>query len=236
MDKLINVKTIPSFILRIDSSEILKNYLQGKYKTLVQTKTDTSKIKVVNIDFVTIDKNTDSVDNPIFIFNDKNSNSHTIVFSNHEEYDAYVHNKKLTRRCQLCFREFDHPPERIPLSIEDRYLDNPETNTKIRTKIIWSTGVYCHPNHCYTGICMITSRNRKFNNYIYNNSEFIYRNICNLRFPNLELKEVDITLLKRFGGSLDQEEFDDPKFTYKHIENFYIVPVKISHEKIRTTN
>src|SRR3972149_3355895 len=137
MDKKI-ITIIPSFVLRVDPFNIAEKYLNNNYSKLKKIKQEL-KIKVTNeINFVST--NADSIEGPVYVFKDKNSNPHTLIFSNQQDYSNFLTNKKEENyTCQLCLREFKHEPERIPLSIDERYITDPDDyEIKIDAKLVWS--------------------------------------------------------------------------------------------------
>jgi hypothetical protein len=225
------VNVIPSFLLRgIDPNEILNQYKSGQFSGLHFSPSTGIKVKVAPITFVPI--STESTNDPFYSFRDKNGYPHVVAFTNQDEYLSYMKGEKISHICMLCFKSFTHDVESIPLSAELRYFKKEnEENTLIKTIIVIGEGSYCCPDHCFTALRMMVYNHR--HDMLYHDSEMIYKNIISERFPGLQLKEVDIKLLKRFGGSVSDDEFDPSMYEYRRMNNFIVIPSKIAYEQIK---
>ena len=162
---------------------------------------------------------------------DQDSTGRLQLFSNQDEYTYYLNGIPIKRTCLLCGIEFFTDPERIPLYMEDRYLPSSDNGEMTKVTIVWGDGNYCCPDHCFTAIRRHNNLSYRYRESIYRESEPLYRNICKERYPDLQLKEIDLRLLKRFGG-LVASESDFKKYTYNRMSSFMVVPVKIAYERI----
>jgi hypothetical protein len=225
------INVVPSFLLRgVNPLFVAEKYQAGFFTDLKHEKDEKPIIKIAPITFIPV--NSSSFEDPIYAFKDKNGYIHTMVFSNQEEYQSYLSGKEITHCCNLCDITFSHDPERIPIHIEERLIPLSDGKTKIKIVLVWGEGSYCCPDHCFTVIRMLSNQSYRFTDVTTRNSEVMYRNICKSRYPKHDLIEVDIRLLKKYGGSLTQEEFIKPE-TYSRSPSFVVIPVKVPYERTK---
>ena len=225
------INIIPSFLLRgINPLDVLDKYYKGNYASLTRKKLKTA-IKISTISFVPV--NSESTDEAFYTFKDKNGYNQLIVFSNQREYQAFIKGETITHRCNMCFKEFTYEPERIPLHFEERYLQIPDSKdqTRVKVNLVWGEGTFCCPDECFTAIRRNSDLRYRYRDPLMSNSEIIYRNICAERFPNHKLKEVDLRYMSVLGGSIE----DKPKDSYKRLNSFVVVPVKVPYERIQSS-
>lgn len=222
---------VPSILLRgIDPLEIIEKYNSGFFIPLSLKKIESEKVstKVAPIIFAPI---SNSVDDAYFTFKDRNGHTQVIVFANQQEYKAYCEGKEIKRKCHFCGREFTHEPERIPISMEERYFPSSDSPDRIKCNVVWGIYAFCHPLHCFSYIRQHLDLPYRFRDVMMQDTDIMYKNLCKQRFPDLKLRVVPLELWSEFGGSLDRDSFLNEDYTYNKISNFVIIPAKVSYER-----
>lgn len=225
---------VPSILLRgVDPLEIISKYNNGFFATVEKIQSsEKANSKVSVMTFAPI---SDSIEDAYYTFKDRNGHTQVIVFANQQEYKAYCEGKEIKRKCHLCFKEFTHEPERIPITIEDRYLPSSNDPNRVKVRIVWGIKTFCHPNHCWTAIKQHQNLRYRYRDIIMQDADIMYKNICKERFPDLVLKETPLELWSEFGGSLNDEAFsgqgENGSYVYNKMSSFIVVPVKISYER-----
>ena len=231
---------VPSILLRgVDPLDIISRYNNGGFVNTERIQSsEKSATKIAPITFAPI---SDSIEDAYYTFKDRNGHTQVIVFANHAEYKAYHEGKEIKRKCHFCFREFTHEPERIPISIEDRFLPSSTDPNRVKVRIVWGIKTFCHPNHCWSSIKQHLNMRYRYRDVIMQDTDIMYKNICKERFPNLVLKDIPLELWSEFGGSLDDEAFfsniqtDGGTYTYNKMSSFIVVPAKVSYERRSTS-
>lgn len=220
---------VPSILLRgVDFLDLVEKYNNGFFLNLKKEIVEKSTIKIAPITFSPI---SDSVEDPYYTFKDRNGYTQVIVFANQLEYKAYIEGKTIKRRCHFCFKEFTHEPERIPISMEERYLPSSDAPDKVKVRIVYGIKTFCHPFHCWSAIKQHLNMSYRYRDFTMQDTDIMYKNICKERFPDLVLKEIPLELWSEFSGSLDDEAFFNEHYTYTKVSSFIIVPAKISYER-----
>lgn len=73
----------------------------------------------------------------------------------------------------------------------------------------------------------------RFRDISYQNTETYIRELFEQMHPDKKLKSIDRRLLKRFGGTLDYNEWKSGKYEYVRLSNVYVTPVKIPYEQVK---
>jgi hypothetical protein len=223
----------PSFLLKgVDPHKVAEDYFSGKFAGLTWERPTTEK-KINAGPIVMIPINENNPESAKLVFSEKNSYKRVVVFSNQEQYDKYNKGDITKHKCDNCRIKFDHNTDCIPLYKENIYCPDPyDKNAIIKVTAYWGTGTYCDLICTFSAYKQYNQVPIRFRDVSYNNSELYIREIFLLRHPGETLRSLDRRLLKKFGGSLDYNEWKRDAHEYTRIPGLYILPVKVPYEKI----
>lgn len=215
------ITQIPSFVLRgIDPKVVLTRYLSGEFSGLSFQPGNLSKIptKVTTVNILPLQ--TSTIHDALYVYRDRSEKIRHRVFSGQKAYESYMKGEKTEIECENCGRMYNSldisgiPVKRSEIVV-DAYL----------IPLLYTEGSYCKTKCAYTGWHEYQRVSYTFRDSALKNAEIWLREMYAKECPGKVLEITnDRRLLKRFGGSLDYDEWDTDK--YVKIPGINIIPTK----------
>lgn len=207
----------PSFLLRgVDPDEILRNYLNNGYQHY-DCKEETEKVELIQGTTLLKEKITTNENNALYYVSFRNSSDNAICSrSGYQDMCKYLNGEEqVSGPCEICGREaiMGYPIfyKEIPSLIHENGVDY-----RKQVHCFWTEGRCCSFAHALTAVT------RKANLLPPDCVQLVHL-LYNFTYPkNPPLTEsLDYLLLKKYGGSLSEEEWE--KKSYKLVRSPYVV-------------
>jgi len=217
---------IPSFLLRtIDPRDIISRYVKGDFSKLIWNPSGISKIPTNTSTISILSIQSSNINDGVYAYRDRSDTIRYRVFSNQVNFECYLKGEDRELECENCGKMYKSSNQKgIPIQ-KTFFIENGCT-----FPVAYCEGSYCSTRCAYTGWVdekRVSSKN--FSSAI-KNAEIILREIYAQECPGKILKTTnDRRLLKKFGGSLEYDEWiGDSEYSPC---NIHLIPVKGMYAK-----
>jgi len=235
----------PTFLLKgVDFYKVLKDYNDGVYTRLESKK---QKLTLANNNILA-DIYSLSNDDRLFSVKDPFNNEIICTTSGYKDVEVFTSTGgclSIGGRCEYCRDDYKTETIGIPIAYKEfTVLTNKEVNPssdKLQSddKIaeykvyytFWVDGRFCDFSCALSHINKLLSSHPKYIDVIYRDSDKLLKFMYKCLYPNNPpIKPAqDPKLLMINGGSLEREEWENPKYVYKKTNNIIMIPSKIEY-------
>lgn len=213
---------VPTFLLRVNYEQLIENYKQGKYKNITTVE---HKINV-NAKPVNFESNYSTDQNePIFTVKTGGGHQKIVATSNVKQYnmfDKFNNEMQMGGTCHWCHCKYDCVTLGIPIQ-----------HVKCGSSHIF----YMDGMTCSFSCSLAFIRLYRNVDIIYNCSEQLLHSLFSIMHPKNHhyIREApDFRLHINNGGSLNDEEYRNPKYEYIRTTNIICYPAKIQYDRKAT--
>lgn len=236
------IKIDPSFkLVGVDVTKVTDGYRKGVYKSIMVPNIPIKGGINEHIPILAPAYGSTQAD-PIYTFQDKNNTTIVVATTNHKAYMMQSSGDIKSppgSTCFWCLRKITTSNMSIPIKLE-KYRDMKDSKESKDLKglnpdsleylIFYGINVVCGYRCALSYIRLHNRFDSKFAN-----SEHYLNMLFNIKHPGEILLPADKPeLLICNGGSLTDEEYDNPKYTYEETCNVILLPAKIAF--FRSTN
>ena len=230
----------PTFLLKgVDFYKVLKDYNDGVYTRLESKK---QKLTLANSNILA-DIYSLSNDDRLFSVKDPFNNEIICTTSGYKDVEVFTSTGgclSIGGRCEYCRDDYKTETIGIPIAYKEfTVLTNKKVNLKDDDKIpkykvyytFWVDGRFCNFSCALSHINKLLSSHPKYIDVIYRDSDKLLKFMYKCLYPNNPpIKPAqDPKLLMINGGSLEREEWENPKYVYKKTNNIIMIPSKIEY-------
>ena len=230
----------PTFLLKgVDFYKVLKDYNDGVYTRLESKK---QKLTLANSNILA-DIYSLSNDDRLFSVKDPFNNEIICTTSGYKDVEVFTSTGgclSIGGRCEYCRDDYKTKTIGIPIAYKEfTVLTNKKVNLKDDDKIpkykvyytFWVDGRFCDFSCALSHINKLLSSHPKYIDVIYRDSDKLLKFMYKCLYPNNPpIKPAqDPKLLMINGGSLEREEWENPKYVYKKTNNIIMIPSKIEY-------
>jgi hypothetical protein len=230
----------PTFLLKgVDFYKVLKDYNDGVYTRLESKK---QKLTLANNNILA-DIYSLSNDDRLFSVKDPFNNEIICTTSGYKDVEVFTSTGgclSIGGRCEYCRDDYKTETIGIPIAYKEfTVLTNKKVNLKDDDKIpkykvyytFWVDGRFCDFSCALSHINKLLSSHPKYIDVIYRDSDKLLKFMYKCLYPNNPpIKPAqDPKLLMINGGSLEREEWENPKYVYKKTNNIIMIPSKIEY-------
>jgi len=230
----------PTFLLKgVDFYKVLKDYNDGVYTRLESKK---QKLTLANSNILA-DIYSLSNDDRLFSVKDPFNNEIICTTSGYKDVEVFTSTGgclSIGGRCEYCRDDYKTETIGIPVAYKEfTVLTNKKVNLKDDDKIpkykvyytFWVDGRFCDFSCALSHINKLLSSHPKYIDVIYRDSDKLLKFMYKCLYPNNPpIKPAqDPKLLMINGGSLEREEWENPKYVYKKTNNIIMIPSKIEY-------
>jgi hypothetical protein len=216
----------PSFRLLVNPEELQARYQSGGCGKIVIP--ETPIMQYDNKSIVTKNYST-NLNDPVYSIIDRNNTHIIIATTNQQHFTMKLTGNKILSsdgravyNCNWCRKDFNDDPKPCIVDLKSLEIDG-----KIQYVGI-GVGTF-HSLSCADGFA--EAFKHKFD--IFRNCEVNHRIAYSLLYPGKKLVTAPMyTLHKRNGGSLTDEEFDDPQYRYIPMNGLTFQPAKQNFQRV----